>query len=230
MIPFRDDIPAQRYPVVTVLLILANICVFGYQLMLPAPAEAALFYRFGTVPGELTGALLRLELPTGSALLGMLTSMFLHGGWFHLIGNLWYLWIFGDNVEDRLGHFRFLLFYLLGGLVASAVHVISDPVGNIPAIGASGAISAVLGAYLIFFPFARILTLFPLFLIWPVIPLPALVVLGSWFVFQLLNGWSSFFISSDEPGGVAWWAHIGGFIAGILLARAFSPARRRRTD
>lgn len=228
MIPFRDDIPAQRYPVVTVLLILVNIVVFFYQLTLPAGAEAALIYRYGTVPGELTGALLRFDLPERSAWLGLLTSMFLHGGWFHLAGNLWYLWIFGDNVEDRMGHFRFFLFYILCGLAASALHIVSDPVGSIPAIGASGAISGVLGAYLVFFPFARILTLVPLFLIWPVIPLPALVVLGFWFVVQILNGVAAFSISSGGAGGVAWWAHIGGFVAGMLLARTFGPVRRDR--
>jgi membrane associated rhomboid family serine protease len=227
MIPFRDDIPARRYPVITVLLIIANIGVFLYQLSLPPSAAAAFVERFGMVPGELTGI---VTLPSGPALLGVFTSMFLHGGWFHLIGNLWYLWLFGDNVEDRMGHFRFLAFYLVSGVAAAAVHVLSDPGGTVPAIGASGAISGVLGAYLVFYPFARILTLVPLFFVWPVVELPAMLVLGSWFVVQILNGAAAFSISNGTTGGVAWWAHVGGFAAGMILARVVAPARRLRRN
>ncbi len=223
MIPFRDDVPARRYPVVTVLLIVANIGVFLYQLSLPPEAALALVHRFGMVPGELTGL---AALPSGSALLGVFTSMFLHGGWFHLLGNLWYLWLFGDNVEDRMGHLRFFAFYLVCGVAAAAVHVLSDPGATMPAIGASGAISGVLGAYLVFYPFARILTLVPLFLLWPVVELPALLVLGSWFLVQILNGAAAFSISNGTMGGVAWWAHVGGFAAGMVLARIVAPARR----
>ncbi len=223
MIPFRDDVPARRYPVVTVLLIVANIGVFLYQLSLPPQAALALVHRFGMVPGELTGL---AALPSGTALLGVFTSMFLHGGWFHLAGNLWYLWLFGDNVEDRMGHLRFFAFYLVCGVAAAVVHVLSDPGATIPAIGASGAISGVLGAYLVFYPFARILTLVPLFLLWPVVELPALLVLGSWFLVQILNGAASFSISNGTMGGVAWWAHVGGFAAGMVLARIVAPARR----
>ena len=154
--------------------------------------------------------------------------MFLHAGWFHLIGNMWFLWIFGDNVEDRLGHFRFLVFYLICGALASLAHILFNLNSVIPSVGASGAVAGVLGAYLVTYPFARVLTLIPLFFLWPVVELPAILVLGFWFLVQLLNGTAPVAVASETAGGVAWWAHIGGFLAGIvlLLILAKPPTRR----
>lgn len=150
--------------------------------------------------------------------------MFLHGGWMHLIGNMWMLWIFGDNVEDRLGHGRYLLFYVLCGLAASWTHILLHPNSTVPAIGASGAISGVMGAYLLLFPRARVITLFPLFFIPYFLELPAIVYLGAWFLMQLFSGAFSI-LAPGEGGGIAWWAHVGGFLAGALLG---PPMRRRR--
>jgi membrane associated rhomboid family serine protease len=146
----------------------------------------------------------------------LLTSMFLHGGWLHLVGNLWYLWIFGDNVEDRLGHLRFLLFYLAAGLAAAAVHVLSGPAAHVPTIGASGAVAGVLGAYLVLYPRARVLTLLPLFPFFQVVALPAVLLLGLWLLFQFVSGTLSL---GSTGGGVAWWAHVGGFVFGMAVAR-----------
>ena len=221
MIPFRDDVKARRYPIVTTLIILANLAVFLYELSLPSQDLGHLITHHGVVPAKPSA------LPLGPPVT-MLTSMFLHGGWFHLIGNMWFLWIFGDNIEDRMGHLRFLVFYLLCGLIASGAHILSDPQSTIPSIGASGAVAGVLGAYLISYPFARILTLIPLFLIWPIVQLPAIVVLGSWFLLQLFSGTSAVAATSETGGGIAWWAHIGGFLAGMVLIEVFSrrPVQR----
>ncbi len=154
--------------------------------------------------------------------------MFLHAGWLHLLGNMWYLWIFGDNVEDRMGRIGFLAFYLLCGASASLIHIVFNLNSRIPSVGASGAIAGVLGAYLLSYPFARVLTLVPFLIIWPVVELPALIVLGSWFLIQLLNGWAAIAVSTQTTGGVAWWAHIGGFVTGLVLLRVFAQRRARR--
>ncbi len=225
MIPFRDDVPAKRYPVVTVLLILANVAVFGYELSLPAAELDQLIHQFGIVPATVRSlegppSMVALSLPVS-----LLTAMFLHGGFLHLVGNMWYLWIFGDNVEDRVGPVRFLVFYLTCGVIAGIAHIAVNSESAIPSIGASGAVAGVLGAYLVSFPFARILTLVPLLLIWPIVELPAVLVLGFWFLVQLLNGTAAIAATSETLGGVAWWAHIGGFLAGVLLIGLF--ARRR---
>jgi membrane associated rhomboid family serine protease len=228
MIPFRDNIPARTKPVVTVTIILVNVIVFLYELALPADGLESFFFANGLVPAKLeafgmdpVGAVTQV----GS---GMFTSMFLHGGLLHLLGNMWYLWIFGDNIEDRMGHFRFLLFYLLCGLLAGGAHLVFNLDSSIPSIGASGAVAGVLGAYLLSYPFARILTIIPLFIIWPIIELPALLVLGFWFLVQLFNGFAFLGASPELAGGVAWWAHIGGFFAGILLVGLFArPVVRR---
>ncbi len=147
--------------------------------------------------------------------------MFLHGGWLHLIGNMWYLWIFGDNVEDRLGHSRFLVFYLLAGLGAGFIHTGVNYYVEIPSVGASGAIAGVLGAYLLLYPFARVTTLIPIFFFWQIIEVPAVVILGLWFVMQFLSGTSALAIADATSGGVAWWAHIGGFLVGMILLAVF---------
>lgn len=217
MIPFRDDNPTKRFPIVTVLLIAANLAVFVYQFTLSEAELARVVYRFGMVPRDLTALDPGLIPVFGTSLF---TSMFLHGGVIHLLGNMWYLWIFGDNIEDRMGPFRFLIFYLVCGLLAAFVHVGFNPGSGIPTIGASGAVAGVLGAYLVSYPFARVLTLVPLLIFWPVIELPALIVLGSWFIVQLFNGTMA--LTGAAGGGIAFWAHIGGFMAGVFLIGAFA--------
>lgn len=228
MIPFRDNIPSRRYPIVTVLIIVVNTLVFVYQLFLPPKALETFIFHYGIVPArlELTAqyplAVLRVTATS------IFASMFLHGGWIHLIGNMWYLWIFGDNVEDRMGHFRFLVFYLLCGLAASLTHLAFNLGSSVPSIGASGAIAGVLGAYLLSYPFARVLTLVPFLIVWPVVELPAILVLGFWFVIQIFNGAASVASTAQTGGGVAWWAHIGGFVAGMLLLPVFAQRRGSR--
>ena len=156
--------------------------------------------------------------------------MFLHGGWLHLIGNMWYLWIFGDNIEDRLGHFAYLIFYLLCGLGAGIVHTILNAGTEIPSVGASGAIAGVLGAYVVSYPFARVLTLVPIFVFLQVIEIPALLVLGFWFVMQFLSGTASLAVAGGNAGGVAWWAHVGGFVIGMILVGLFPRKDRPRYE
>ncbi len=228
MIPFRDNIPSRRYPLVTLLIIIVNVLVFLYQVSLPRHALEQFVSLYGVVPArlQLTGQYPAQVLSL--TLTALFVSMFLHGGWLHLIGNMWYLWIFGDNVEDRMGHFRFLLFYLLCGLAASSAHIFFNLNSRVPSIGASGAIAGVLGAYVLSYPFARVLTLVPFLIVWPVVELPALLVLGSWFLVQLLNGSAAIIGSSETGGGVAWWAHIGGFLAGMILLAVFAQKRPRR--
>ncbi|MFB3906570.1 MAG: rhomboid family intramembrane serine protease [Acidobacteriota bacterium] len=228
MIPFRDNIPSRRYPLITLLIIVVNVLVFFYQLSLPTRALEQFVSLYGVVPArlQLTGQYpVQVFSMTFTALF---VSMFLHGGWLHLIGNMWYLWIFGDNVEDRMGHFRFLLFYLLCGIAASSAHIVFNLHSRVPSIGASGAIAGVLGAYVLSYPFARVLTLVPFLIVWPVVELPALLVLGSWFFVQLLNGSAAITTTTETAGGVAWWAHIGGFVAGMILLAVFAQKRPRR--
>ncbi len=228
MIPFRDDVRARAFPLVTLGIILVNIALFFYEVSLPAPVLESFISQNGVVPARMgffsqaPGAVLAF---TGRT---VLWSMFLHGGWFHLLGNMWYLWIFGDNVEDRMGHFRFLVFYLACGACASAAHIFLNLDSRIPSIGASGAIAGVLGAYLVSYPFARVMTIIPLFLFWPIVELPAIVVLGGWFLVQLLNGTASVGATAETVGGIAWWAHIGGFLAGVLLINVFAKPTPRR--
>ena len=219
MIPLRDDNPAQRVPFVTRGIILANVLVFVYELSL-ADGTHEFLRDWGVVPGRLFAALTGdTSLPV--ELLTLLTSMFLHGGWLHLIGNMWYLWIFGDNVEDRLGHGRFLLFYLGAGIFAAIFHSALQPGSPMPTVGASGAIAGVLGAYAYAFPRARVLTLVPIFFFFQIIAIPALILLGIWFAFQFIAGTMSFGVASGS-GGVAWWAHIAGFVFGFLVMMGFS--------
>ena len=214
MIPFRDNIPSRSFPIITLLLITANCAVFWFELSLGRHLNAAL-YEFAVIPA-------RFQLPASPATissngLDILTSMFLHGGWIHLIGNMWFLWIFGDNVEDVLGRGRFLIFYICCGFIASLLHIYFNIDSPVPSIGASGAVAGVLGAYLVTYPFARILTMVPLFFFWPVVELPAILVLGSWFLIQLLNGTASLDPVMAVQSQVAWWAHVGGFLSGIVL-------------
>lgn len=215
MIPIKDRNPTYRFPVVNIAIILANIAVFLYEVSL-GPRLESFLCSFGVVPHTITTSLNSSHIGL-MTLMPMFSSMFLHGGWLHLGGNMLYLWIFGDNVEDKLGHGRYFLFYILCGIAASAAHVVIDPRSEMPTVGASGAISGVLGAYLLMFPKARVVTLIPIFVFVQVAELPAIVVLGFWFVLQFFNGLVSLGYQTAGMGGVAWWAHVGGFVAGLIL-------------
>jgi membrane associated rhomboid family serine protease len=229
--PIRDTIPSRYAPVVTWWLIAINVLVFYFELTLGPDQLERLAFLFGIVPARYTH-------PEWTRSLGLsphdywpfLTSMFLHGSWAHLISNMWTLWIFGDNVEDRMGPVRFLAFYLLTGLAAGMTHLLTNPDSMIPTVGASGAIAGVLGAYFFLFPRARIIAMFPIFF-WPYFfEVPAVTYLFVWFMSQVFSGTLAGLMPSDV-GGVAWWAHVGGFAAGVLIHRAFlspkrSPQRR----
>jgi len=223
LIPLRDENPATTVPVVTRTLIALNLVIFLYEVML-GPGLRGFLFDWGFVPVRLTLAIRYGDLPLLPAALPVLTSMFLHGGWSHLIGNLWYLWVFGDNVEDVLGHVGFLAFYLLGGIAATLIHYLTGPVAEVPTVGASGAIAAVLGAYIVAFPRARVFTLLPLFPFFQVVPLPAFLVLGLWFLFQFVLGLGA--LGASGSGGIAFWAHIGGFAAGWLTMGTWLAVRR----
>jgi len=197
-----------------------NILVFIYELSLGDALEPFI-YQFGVVP-SVVAHWPQSNLSFMAIVIPYLTSMFLHGGWLHVIGNMWYLWIFGDNIEDRLGHFAFLVFYLLCGIGAGVVHTLLNVSSTVPSVGASGAIAGVLGGYLVSYPFARVLTLVPIFVFVQVIEIPAIIVLGLWFIMQFFYGTASLATTSvSQSGGVAWWAHVGGFIIGILLVGLF---------
>ena len=223
MIPLKDNIPSSRTPLITIGLIVINVLVYLNQLTLPPRAAVRFVYLYGLIPVEISQW--QLLVPHPVPLYGtILTSMFVHGGLFHLAGNMLYLWIFGDNVEDRLGRVRFLLFYLLSGVGAAAAQILSDPHSKIPMVGASGAISGVLGAYLLLYPHARVVTL--VFFGWfvRVIEIRALIVLGFWIVVQLVSGLLTW---GAQVGGVAWFAHVGGFVAGLVMV---IPLRRREAQ
>ena len=213
IIPLKDLNPRRTLPVVNTLLIIANVVVFFYELTLPPQMETAMVLTFGTVPARFPSFLLG-HTSFEVAFLPLLTSMFLHSGWLHIAGNMLFLWVFGDNVEDFFGHFQYLFFYLVCGIGASLIHVLFNFSSPVPALGASGAISGVMGAYLILYPRARVLTLIFIFLI----PLPAVLLLGWWFLMQFLEGVST--LGMKASGGVALWAHIGGFLLGMVIARS----------
>lgn len=227
MIPLRDENPSGRPPLVTYGLIVANVLVFLYEVSL-GPELLAFATRWGLVPRAATLALAGGGDLLWDAAVPVVTSTFLHGGWLHLIGNAWYLFIFGDNVEDRLGHARFLLFYLGAGVASGVLHVAAMPGSVVPTVGASGAIAGVLGAYLVMFPRARVITLLPLFVFVQLLALPAVIVLGLWFVFQFFSGALSLLYTSDTSGGTAWWGHIGGFVFGVAVALVLRARRRAR--
>jgi membrane associated rhomboid family serine protease len=202
--------------------------VFVWEILLPEAAAVRVFAGYGLVPARIlgpahTGGL----LPPGAGLSTLLTSMFLYAGWLHVIMNLWTLWIFGDNVEDRMGPGRFLSFYLASGVAAGLVHLLSNPASTVPTVGASGAIAGALGAYFILFPRARVLTVMPLFF-WPFfVEVPAVLFMAIWFGSQLLSGVAAVAGGGEQAGGVAWWAHVGGFVAGLLLCPLFVRRSRR---
>ena len=220
MLPLRDENPRRSTPVLTLLIILANLAVFLYQIALSPPAEQQFFLEFAMIPARIPLAFTSPSVTFSQAFAPLLTSIFLHGGLLHLAGNMWFLWVFGDNVEDRFGHFTYLMFYLICGVGASVVHTIFNLDSRIPAVGASGAISGVMGAYVVMFPRARVLTWIPPLFI---IPLPAFVVLVVWFLLQFFGGLQS--LGAQAAGGVAFWAHVGGFVFGMVLAIA-SRGRR----
>jgi membrane associated rhomboid family serine protease len=221
-LPLKDDNPTNTFPFVTVGVILANCFVFYHQLTLSLPAGQKFVFQWGAIPYQIVYGEVLYGPGLFPPVLTLFSSMFLHGGFLHLIGNMLYLWIFGNNIEDTLGHFRFLIFYLLAGLSAALVQVLSDPQSTTPMIGASGAVAGILGAYLLLFPQARILTLMFIFIFIRMIRIPALIVLGFWFLVQLLS------ITSGYETGVAFFAHIGGFVAGLILVKVFQPQKARR--
>jgi len=224
MIPLRDLTPRQRTPFVAWALVIANVAIFVYQYFVldTGQAQAVFLASFAAVPANIGAAVLGQESLAGG-LLPLITSMFLHGGFMHLLGNMWFLWIFGDNIEDELGHVKFLLFYLTCGMLATLAHFAAEPSSTIPLVGASGAIAGVMGAYLVRFPRSRVTVLLPLVIIWTTVQLPAFVMLLYWFTIQLLNG------TTDASGGVAWWAHVGGFAIGAVLALYLNRGRPRRS-
>ncbi len=216
MIPLKDDTPRYSVPVITLLLIAINCVVFFYQISLGPKFDQRLVVRYGMVPSRVEAAVTKQDAPLDAALVPFFTSMFLHSGWLHLIGNMWFLWIFGDNVEDALGHFGYLIFYLTCGIFAGITHTFFNWGSHIPAIGASGAIAGVMGAYTVFFPRARVLTLIPLIIFFFTVRIPAWVILGIWFLLQFVTGVGS--LGINTAGGVAVWAHVGGFVLGALIA------------
>jgi hypothetical protein len=224
MIPLRDDIPSRRFPVVTLGLIGLNVLAFFWELSLGRRLQEMLLLG-GIVPVRYTVREVADLFSWREQLLPFFSSMFLHGGWTHLLGNVWTLWIFGDNVEDRLGRPRYLSLYLLGGVVAAVLHIFTNATSTVPTIGASGAIAAVMGAYFRLYPHARVEMVIPPFFLGPLFVVPAVVFLGWWFILQFFNGTLSLLANPAQAGGVAWWAHIGGFVFGALLCSVVKVKR-----
>ena len=232
MIPIKDNIHRRTFPAVTLLIIFANIAIFIYQLSTYVADNYDIVYNYGAIPLFFTDGLVLFlagdplfmaVLP--NAVMTLFTSVFLHGGWLHLLGNMLYLWVFGPNVEGRLGSFKFLVLYLLMGAAGSLFHIALNPESPVPLIGASGAIAGVLGLYFMFYPGAKVLTLVPIFFFITFIHIPALIFLGFWFLLQLNNAFGA--ESAAGMQSVAWWAHVGGFTVGLILGIV---NRRKKTD
>ncbi len=233
MFPLKDDNPTTIIPFITLALIAVNVLVFLYQISLGPRSSQLFVYQYGTIPAVVAG---EQRLPANIAaippVLSIFTSMFLHGSWMHLIGNMWFLWIFGNNIEEAMGRVRYICFYLVCGFIASWSHILSNPDSILPSIGASGAIAGVLGAYIMLYPRARVWTMIFLLFFFRLMYIPAGIILGYWFLLQVLSGSMA---GRQDAGGVAFWAHIGGFIAGMLLVglfkkkeiRFFNPPRHR---
>ena len=219
MIPLRDVIPSRTTPVVTISILAVNILAFLYEASLGPAALDAFLAANGMIPAAFAWD-------------DVATSMFLHAGWLHLIGNMLSLWIFGDNVEDRLGHGRFILFYLLCGALAALAHLWADPLSPVPTIGASGAIAGVMGAYFVLYPHSRVITLLPIFIFIQIVEVPAVVFLGLWFLLQLVSGVGSQLAATtgEAVGGIAFWAHIGGFAVGAVLVKIMARPERAQMD
>ena len=214
MIPLRDVIPSRTVPFLTISIIVVNALAWFYELGLPREELPVFLRQYGVVPAYFSP-------PT------LITSMFLHGSWSHVLGNMWYLWIFGDNVEDRMGHFRFLIFYLLCGIIAALGQIFIDPTSTLPTIGASGAIAGVMGAYFVLYPQSRVLTLIPLIIFWEIVELPAIFLLGFWFLMQLFSAGAIAATANSQMGGVAFMAHVAGFLTGVAGVFVF---RKREPD
>jgi membrane associated rhomboid family serine protease len=219
MFPLRDTQKSYSTPVVTILLVVVNLLVFLFEFSLDDYSRNAFIMQYGLVPDHF-------------GITNIFTSMFLHGGWMHVLGNMWFLWIFGDNIEDILGHGKYVLFYLLCGVVAALTQTAMNPYSRVPMVGASGAIAGVMGAYMIKFPRSRVLTLIPIVFFFTTIEVPAWVMLIYWFVLQLFGGVGSVgYTQGTEAGGTAFFAHVGGFVAGMVLVKlmgAKEPYMRRR--
>jgi membrane associated rhomboid family serine protease len=213
MFPLRDTQPSYSKPVVTILLIVVNILVFLFEFSLDPETQNAFIAAYGLIPDQFH-------------FFNVITSMFLHGGWMHVLGNMWFLWIFGDNIEDILGHGKYILFYLLCGAVAALAQVAVSPNSRIPTVGASGAIAGIMGAYMIKFPHSRILSLVTIVFFFTTVEIPAWIMLIYWFVIQFFSGVGTLGASQSSQGGVAFFAHIGGFIAGIALISVMGPRQR----
>lgn len=221
MIPLRDENPTRSVPFVTLGIIIVNILVFIYELNLGSRLEDAIM-SFAVIPYDVTHRIIDPRV-----IFSLFSSLFFHGGFSHILGNMLYLWVFGNNIEDRLGHLRFIFFYFACGVFATLGHIIFALNSKTPLIGASGAISGILGAYLILFPRAKVLVLFPIFLFWRIIKVSAKWFLLFWIILQFFNGTTSrFFMDATGEGGVAWFAHIGGFFAGIFLLWVLTPSEK----
>ncbi len=229
MIPLRDANPSRGTPLVNYVLIALCVLAFLYELALGKGLERFLF-EFGLVPAKITMPEIAARFSLSERLTPLLTSMFLHGGWLHLIGNMWTLYIFGDNVESDLGHLRYGIFYVLAGLIAAFIHVATNFDSRIPTIGASGAVAGVMGAYFLLYPQAKILTLVPIFFFFTLLEIPAYVFLGFWFMLQFFTGTFSLLASSHNVGGIAWWAHVGGFVGGLVMLIPLRRSRNRERD
>jgi len=229
MLPLRDDIPSSRFPAVTLAIIAANLLVFLHELKL-GPQLEDMLVQFAVIPARYTQPEVAEQFTASQQLFAFFSSMFLHGGWVHLIGNMWTLWIFGDNVEDRLGRVRYLALYLASGVAAALMHIYTNAGSLVPTIGASGAIAGVMGAYFRFYPFARVETIIPPFFFGPTLVLPAVVFLGWWFFLQFFNGAISLGARGQGFSGIAWWAHVGGFLFGFTICLFARRTPNRRYD
>jgi membrane associated rhomboid family serine protease len=227
MFPLKDTIPSKTFPVVNYFLIAVNVLIWLFEASLPTEQLQEFIHIFGAIPARFHW-IVPVNLTTWLAkYYPIFTSMFLHGSWFHIIGNMWFLWIFGDNVEDSMGHGRYFIFYILSGIIASLTHLYLNPESTIPTVGASGAIAGVMGAYFLLYPGARIITLIVIFFFVDIVEIPAFFYLGFWIFMQFIEGTFSFLLPSNV-GGVAWWAHIGGFIAGVLFVHLFKKPVHKR--
>ena len=212
MFPLYDTLRSRRFPLVNWMLIILNGLAFYYELKLGKAGLSRFIQTWGLIPSQFIAN-------PAAKWITIFTSMFLHGGWFHILSNMWFLAIFGDNIEDRLGAAPYLIFYLLGGVAAALTEAFLSPASRLATIGASGAIAAVLGAYLILFPRARIASIVPIFFLFTLIEIPVMIFLGFWFILQLFSGWLA--LQGADTGGIAWWAHVGGFVFGMLAVRLF---------
>jgi membrane associated rhomboid family serine protease len=217
----RDSVRPGKAPFVNWILIGVNLYVFVREIMLTPQELNEVFYNLGVIPSNVIH-LLFAGAPLDPVMITFITAMFLHGGWLHVLGNMLFLWVFGDNVEDRMGHLRYLLFYLAAGIIGSFSHILANPTSEVPIIGASGAVAGVLGGYFVTFPKARVLALIPIIFFFTLAEIPAVIFLALWFVLQIFNGAASL---GGAVNPVAWWAHIGGFVAGMILIKIFAPKR-----